>query len=128
MEKWLIQAENLKKIASESDLFAKKVIAKEIFGSNLSLTQKNVVVGYPENVVVENGENVVGGFGFDRKNVVVTTENVVSGLKNVDQNVVVDGYKQQWAALYAARQMVSKKPLCIVMVDVGGIEPPTSRM
>ncbi len=76
-----------------------------------------MVVTSPENVV-----NVVG------KNVVDPSENVVVVRKNVDQNVVGGGGQKQWTALWAARRMVSKKPLRIVMVDVGGIEPPTLRM
>jgi len=38
--KWIKQAENLPKIARDSNLFAKKVAAKEIFGSNLLLAGK----------------------------------------------------------------------------------------
>ena len=72
--------------------------------ANLLLSQKNVVVGSPK--------NVVGGIRSDQKNVVKTnqetspypSENVVSGLET------------QWAALYAARQMASEKPSCIVLV------------
>ena len=37
MAEWIKEAENLPKIARESNLFAKKVTAKEIFGSNLVL-------------------------------------------------------------------------------------------
>ena len=40
MEKWIKEAENLPKIARESNLFAKKVAAKEIFGSNLTLVRQ----------------------------------------------------------------------------------------
>ena len=115
MEKWLNDGEKLKKIAQASDLFAKKVTAKEIFGSNLLLTQENVVVVYPENVV-----NVVG------KNVVDPSENVVVVRKNVDQNVVGGGIKQQWAAVKAARSMASEKPLSFVMAPRLGFEPRTN--
>ncbi len=38
MRKWIKEAENLPKIARESDLISKKVAAKEIFGSNLALS------------------------------------------------------------------------------------------
>ena len=38
--KWLKDAQNLDKIASDSDFFAKKVCAKEIFGSHLLLQNK----------------------------------------------------------------------------------------
>ena len=37
MAEWIKEASSLPKIAQENDLFAKKVIAKEIFGSNLVL-------------------------------------------------------------------------------------------
>ena len=41
-QNWLKVAQGLDKIASDSDLFAKKVCAKEIFGSNLSLGEKTL--------------------------------------------------------------------------------------
>ncbi len=40
MEKWIKEAENLPKIARDNNLFAKKVAAKEIFGSNLILSAR----------------------------------------------------------------------------------------
>ena len=40
MEKWIKEAGNLPQIARESNLFAKKVAAKEIFGSNLILAAR----------------------------------------------------------------------------------------
>ncbi len=43
-QNWLKDAESLDKIASDSDLFAKKVCAKEIFGSHLLLAGKTVRV------------------------------------------------------------------------------------
>ncbi len=73
--------------------------------SNLLLTQKNVVVVSPENVV-----NVVV------KNVVNPSENVVVVQKNVGKNVVGGGRQKQWAAVKAARSMASEKPLSFVMV------------
>jgi hypothetical protein len=75
------------------------------------LTQENVVVVYPENVV-----NVVG------KNVVNPSGNVVVVRKNVDQNVVGGGIKQQWAAVKAARSMASEKPSSFVMARRAGNE------
>ena len=39
-QNWLKDAQSLDKIASDSDLFAKKVCAKEIFGSHLFLGEK----------------------------------------------------------------------------------------
>ena len=63
-----------------------------------------MVVVCPENVVVENGENVV-----------TPSENVVVVQKNVDQNVVGGSVKKQWAAVKAARSMLCEKPLSFVM-------------
>ena len=42
MEKWIKNAGNMEKIALDGNLFAKKVAAKEIFGSNLFLGEKTV--------------------------------------------------------------------------------------
>ncbi len=47
-QSWLKDAQNLDKIASDSDLFAKKVWAKEIFGSHLLLGQKQVRASAPK--------------------------------------------------------------------------------
>ena len=47
MREWIKEAENLPKIAQENDLFAKKVIAKEIFGSNLVLADREARVSAP---------------------------------------------------------------------------------
>ena len=41
-QNWLKVAQGLDKIAFDTDLFAKKVVAKEIFGSNLLLGEKTV--------------------------------------------------------------------------------------
>ena len=40
MTEWIKEAENLPEIAREGNLFAKKVAAKEIFGSNLVLANR----------------------------------------------------------------------------------------
>ena len=48
MRKWIKQAENLPKIARDSNLFGKKVAAKEIFGSNLLLAGKEARLGAPK--------------------------------------------------------------------------------
>ena len=52
MRKWIKTAENVKKMAQDNDLVAKKVIAKEIFGSNLALTNKTITWGE-----LKNGQN-----------------------------------------------------------------------
>ena len=44
---WLKTAQNLNGIARDSDFFAKKVCAKEIFGSNLRLRQKSLHLNSP---------------------------------------------------------------------------------
>ena len=41
-QNWIKDAQSLDKIASDSDLFAKKVCAKEIFGTNLLLGEKTL--------------------------------------------------------------------------------------
>ena len=46
MEKWIKDAGNMEKIALDSNLFSKKVAAKEIFGSNLLLAEKTVRVAF----------------------------------------------------------------------------------
>ena len=99
MQKWIEQAQNMENIAQSKNLFEKKVAAKEIFGSNLLLTQKNVVVLSPENVVVENVVNIVS-----------PSENVVVIGKNVVENVVGGGEKRHWAALQAFHISVNERP------------------
>ncbi len=42
MKEWIKDAQNLSRIARDSNPFAKKVVAKEIFGSNLLLGEKTV--------------------------------------------------------------------------------------
>ena len=48
MADWIKVASNLEKTARDNDLFAKKVVAKEIFGSNLRLASR-AVRGEPQN-------------------------------------------------------------------------------
>ena len=50
MAEWIKEAENLPKIARESNLFAKKVTAKEIFGSNLVLAGREARVSAPKSI------------------------------------------------------------------------------
>ena len=47
MAEWIKEAENLPQIARESNLFAKKVAAKEIFGSNLCLGNREARLAAP---------------------------------------------------------------------------------
>ena len=57
-QNWVKSAQNIDKIASDSDLFAKKVCAKEIFGSHLLLSQKTLrasALTFP-NSVANSGE------------------------------------------------------------------------
>ena len=55
MTEWIKEARNLPKIAREHDLFCKKVIAKEIFGSNLVLANREARHSAP------SGEDLSGG-------------------------------------------------------------------
>ena len=48
VQKWIKDAQSLDKIASDSDLFAKKVCAKEIFGSHLLLGEKTLRASAPK--------------------------------------------------------------------------------
>jgi hypothetical protein len=102
----------IKKIFSDRGLVHPYYIKLKIgWEANLLLCQKNVVVG--------SGENVVDTFGSDQKNVVVLSENVVKTNQETSpypSENVVSGLETQWAALYAARQMASEKPSCIVLV------------
>ncbi len=131
MKKWIERAQNMENIAQDQNLFEKKVAAKEIFGSNLSLTQKNVVVLDPENVVNVVGKNVVGGLRSHSENVVDLSETIGQNVVETNQetspysfeNVVGGCLKRQWAALYAARQVASEKPTCIVLAPGLGFEP-----
>ena len=77
MAKWINYAQNMEKIARDSNLLEKKIAAKEIFGSNLCLASR-ALRGEPQN---------------------------------------------QWAALCAAHEMVSKKSERLVLVGAIGIEP-----
>ena len=82
MGKWINYAQNIEKIARDSNLLEKKVAAKEIFGLNLCLASR-AARGEPQN---------------------------------------------QWAALGAAHEMVSKKSERLVLVGTRGFEPLTFRM
>ena len=57
MKEWIKDAQSLDKIASDNDLFRKKVKAKEIFGSNLLLGEKLVRASAPKIL------NSLGEFG-----------------------------------------------------------------
>ena len=48
MEKWINYAQNMEKIARDSNLLEKKVAAKEIFGSNFFLASR-ALRGEPQN-------------------------------------------------------------------------------
>ena len=61
-QNWLKDAQSLDKIASDSDLFAKKVCAKEIFGSHLLLGEKSVRASAPK---ILNSFGKFGGNPWD---------------------------------------------------------------
>ncbi len=56
MQEWIKTAQSIDGIARDTDLFAKKVCAKEIFGSNLLLQNKTVRASAP-NILNSAGEN-----------------------------------------------------------------------
>ena len=62
MKEWIKDAQSLDKIASDDDLFAKKVKAKEIFGSNLLLGEKLVRASAPK---ILNSFGKIGGNPWD---------------------------------------------------------------
>ena len=62
MKEWIKDAQSLDKIASDDDLFAKKVKAKEIFGSNLLLGEKLVRASAPK---ILNSFGKFGGNPWD---------------------------------------------------------------
>ena len=94
-QNWLEVAQNIDKIASDSDLFAKKVCAKEIFGSNLLLGEKQVRASAPDldsflaNSPLDSGRNSGGN---------------------------------HWDARRASRILASKKPFSSLMVLSARIE------
>ena len=89
-QQWLKDAQSLDKIASDNNLFEKKVVAKEIFGSHLLLAERKVRVAEGD---APNSFGKMGG--------------------------------NQWAALCAAHNSVSEKPLSSVLVPRRGLEPPS---
>ncbi|PIT92416.1 MAG: hypothetical protein COU08_02835, partial [Candidatus Harrisonbacteria bacterium CG10_big_fil_rev_8_21_14_0_10_42_17] len=62
MREWIKDAQNLSGIARDNDLFAKKVVAKEIFGSNLLLQNKKVRASAPK---ILNSFGKMGGNQWD---------------------------------------------------------------
>ena len=48
MQEWIKEAQNINRIGRDNNFFAKKVVAKEIFGSNLLLQNKLVRASAPK--------------------------------------------------------------------------------
>ena len=61
-QNWIKEAQNLNGIARDTDLFAKKVVAKEIFGSHLLLGEKSVRASAPK---ILNSFAKMGGNQWD---------------------------------------------------------------
>ena len=89
-------AQSLDKIASDDDLFAKKVKAKEIFGSNLSLGEKQVRASAP------NLDSFL-------------TDSLADSGRNSGET--------QWACLRHAHALARSEPLSSILVGQVGIEP-----
>jgi len=62
MQKWIKEAQNINGIARDNNFFAKKVVAKEIFGSNLLLQNKSVRASAPK---ILNSFGKMGGNQWD---------------------------------------------------------------
>ena len=102
MQHWIKQAQNIGNIGTEGNLFEKKVAAKEIFGSNLTLSQKQLQ---------EGGR---GGAGGEAKSGAIAPQSA----KTFPQ--------MHWAALRAAHQNDEKIPESLLMVGSVGIGLGTS--
>ena len=98
MQKWINDAQNMEKIALDSDLFKKKVVAKEIFGSNLLLGEKQVRASAP---------------------------NSDSFLADSPADSLLNSGQTQWDALRASHILASSKPFCLIVEPPLGIEPRT---
>jgi DNA invertase Pin-like site-specific DNA recombinase len=96
MKEWIKDAQSLDKIASDGDLFAKKVKAKEIFGSNLLLGEKTLRACAPN-----AGSFLADSLADSRRN---------SG-------------ETQWACLRHAHALARSEPLSSVLVRRVGFEP-----
>ncbi len=114
-EEWIKQASNISNISAEGNLFEKKVAVKEIFGSNLTLSQKQLQEDGGLEVRRSLGE-VGGGAGGEAKSGAIAPQSAAVWPQ------------MHWAALRAAHQMVSKKPFSFVMVGRVGIEPTTNSL
>ncbi len=93
LQKWIKKAENLPKLIKSGGGGEKKVVVGEIFGSNLRLSMKKVVVTNQEQSPLSPD--------------------------SIDDS----SHITQWAALSAARSMASEKPLSFVVVGREGFEP-----
>ncbi len=97
-QNWLKEAQMVDEIAISSVLTSKKSLAQKIFGSNLCLSDKKVVVINQEQSPYPSGS--IGEFPS----------------------------KTQWTALWAARKMAIEKPLSFVLEPIPGVEPGTSAL
>ena len=84
MKQWIKDAQSLDKIASDDDLFAKKVKAKEIFGSNLLLGEKLVRASAPK---ILNSFGKFGGNPWDA----LRASRILASKKPMSSLLVRDG-------------------------------------
>ncbi len=96
MKEWIKDAQSLDKIASDDDLFAKKVKAKEIFGSNLLLGEKTLRACAP------NSDSFLA-------------DSLADSGRNSGET--------QWACLRHAHALARSEPLSSVLVPGEGLEP-----
>ena len=95
-QNWLKDAQSLDKIASDDDLFAKKVKAKEIFGSNLFLGEKTVRASAP------NSDSFLA-------------DSLADSGRNSGET--------QWACLRHAHALARSEPLSSILVRGTGLAP-----
>ncbi|KKR07244.1 MAG: hypothetical protein UT32_C0014G0003 [Parcubacteria group bacterium GW2011_GWC2_39_14] len=111
MREWLKEAVNLPKIARESNLLDKKVVAKKIFGSNLRLTGGKVMWG-------EELATPYLLLGSEAKSPTFRFTHLRSQIKNGDTSP-----KKPWVAVAAAREKIGKIEDCLIVVLPRGIGP-----
>ena len=93
-QNWLKDAQNLDKIASDNNLFEKKVVAKEIFGSHLFLGEKRLRAAALLRLPASGGQEGGAPNSFGK-----------SG-------------ETAWAALCAARSAVGSQPISSILVSL----------
>ena len=93
MEKWIKEAQTMEKIALDTDLFAKKVCAKEVFGSNLLLAEKTVRVAEGDAL---NSLGKLGGNQWDALRASHALGSSVSFSRKLERDTGIEPVPQPW--------------------------------